>query len=87
MARGNPHPKNAGRGRPKGSRNKTPRLLKDMILQSLSNLGGIEYLERQGEKHPQVYLALVGRVLPLQIKEGGQEPQMPKQVIHEFHES
>lgn len=80
-------PPAAGKGRPKGAKNKAPGLLKDMILQSLANVGGIAYLERHAVKHPAVYLTLVGRVLPLQIKEGGQEPQMPKQVIHEFHET
>jgi hypothetical protein len=83
----NRHPVNAGKGRKKGSKNKLPRALKEHILQALAELGGTEYLVRQGEKNPNAFLALIGRVLPLQIKEGGQEPQMPKQVIHEFHES
>ncbi len=80
-------PPAAGKGRPKGAKNKTPALLKDMILQALSNVGGAEYLQHQAGKNPTAFLGLIGRVLPLQIKEGGQEPQMPKQVINEFHES
>lgn len=83
----NPHPVKAGQGRKKGSKNKVPAALKDLILHALAGLGGADYLITQGQKNPAAFMALVGRVLPLQIKEGGQEPQMPKQVIHEFHES
>ena len=49
---GNPKgfmPPAAGMGRIKGSKNKAPRELKDMILHALSAVGGQHYLERQAE--------------------------------------
>lgn len=78
-----PKPPNAGKGRRKGTPNKVTGALKDMILQALSNAGGVAYLERQAVKQPTAFLALVGRVLPLQVKDGGAEPQVPAPVIHE----
>lgn len=58
---------NKGKGRPKGSPNKTTAALKDMILQALGNKGGIKYLERQADENPTAFLTLVGKVLPLQV--------------------
>jgi hypothetical protein len=40
-------PPAAGKGRPKGSRNKMTRALKDMILQALDDVGGQQYLAEQ----------------------------------------
>jgi hypothetical protein len=62
----------AGPGRPKGSQNKVPAALKDMILGALSDAGGQGYLANQAKKNPTAFLALVGKVLPLQVTgEGG----------------
>ncbi len=76
-------PPNAGKGRVKGVPNKNTKALKDMILQALANVGGEEYLAKQAYKNSAAFMALVGRVLPLQMKSGGDEPIVPKPVIHE----
>ena len=80
-------PPNAGKGRKAGVPNKVTGALKDMILQALSNVGGAAYLEGQARKNPNAFLALVGRVLPLQVKDGGADPQVPAPVIHEHVKS
>lgn len=69
-------------GRQRGSRNKLTRELKDMILQALSNVGGVTYLEAQAKEQPNAFLTLVGKVLPLQVKDGGKDPVVPKPVYH-----
>lgn len=74
---------NRGNGRKKGVPNKVTGALKDMILQALANVGGVDYLQKQSKDNPNAFLALIGRVLPLQVKAGGDEPQVPKAVIHE----
>jgi hypothetical protein len=67
-----PNRGNAGKGRPKGSQNKVTAALKDMILEALSNKGGVQYLEQQADENPTAFLTLVGKVLPLQVSgEGG----------------
>jgi hypothetical protein len=60
-----------GRGRPKGSPNKTTAAVKDMILQALGNKGGVKYLEKQADENPNAFLTLVGKVLPLDVNHAG----------------
>jgi hypothetical protein len=65
--------KKAG-GRKKGTPNKTTTDLKQMILNSLSAVGGEKYLTLQAKKNPGPYMTLVGKVLPRDINanvEGG----------------
>lgn len=64
-------PPAAGKGRPKGAVNKTTAAVKDMILQALSNKGGVKYLEDQADKNPTAFLTLVGKVLPLDVNATG----------------
>jgi hypothetical protein len=56
-----------GPGRPKGVPNKLNGQLKEMILAALSEAGGVQYLVDKAESHPQAFISLLGRVLPLQI--------------------
>lgn len=63
--------KRAGRrglGRPKGSRNRIPASVKEMVLEALRNVGGDEYLERQAVENPAAFLGLIGKLLPADIK-------------------
>ena len=66
-----------GPGRPKGMPNKTTALLKDAILQAAHKAGGeggmVKYLTDQAEKNPGPFMALLGKVLPMQItgEDGG----------------
>ena len=74
--------KRPGAGRKPGVPNKLTMALKDMILQSLANVGGTAYLEAQATANPNAYLSLIGRVLPLQVKDGGDDPKVPTVVNH-----
>lgn len=60
-------PPAAGKGRPKGAKNKTTQELKDMILAALSESGGVEYLKKQADQNPGPFLSLIGKVLPMTI--------------------
>lgn len=73
------------RGRPGGTPNKVTGALKEMILQALANVGGATYLEEQAAKNPTAFLTLIGKVLPLQVKQDGTEPMVPLPVTHEHH--
>jgi hypothetical protein len=57
----------SGQGRPKGSKNKATKALKEMILAALDAAGGIDYLVERANDTPTAFLALIGKVLPLQV--------------------
>lgn len=54
-------------GRVKGTPNKLTAQVKEMILKALDEAGGVEYLVEQARLSPSAFLALVGKVLPLQV--------------------
>lgn len=64
-------PPNAGKGRVKGVPNKTTAAVKEMIVQALNNVGGVQYLEEQAKDNPKAFLSLVGRVVPLDVNASG----------------
>lgn len=68
-------------GRKKGTPNKVSGALKDAILQAAEQAGEeqgiIGYLQKQANLNPGPFLALLGKVLPLQI---GGDPGNPVQV-------
>lgn len=64
MSRGGARP-NAGRKA--GVPNKLTSDVKAMILAALDKAGGVEYLARQAQETPGPFLALVGKVLPMQV--------------------
>lgn len=65
-------------GRAKGTPNKTTALLKDAILRAAEAAGGNEglvgYLQAQATANPGPFMALLGKVLPMQI---GGDPDNP----------
>lgn len=68
-ARGVPpgHPLGPPKPRKPRGPNKIPASVKDMVLASLSEVGGLDYLKRQAEENPQAYMALLGKIIPLQV--------------------
>lgn len=66
----------AGPGRPRGIPNKTTALLKDAILKAAEQAGNADglvgYLALQAIENPGPFMALLGKVLPMQVTgEGG----------------
>ena len=77
---GKPKPPAAGKGRPKGSANKTTTALKEAILAAATESGYdksgkdglVGYLKRVADDDVKAFAGLLGKVLPLQIAgEGG----------------
>lgn len=65
--------KRPGQGRPKGSLDKGNALIREMVVTALHGVGGVAYLQKKAESHPQAFMALIGKVLPVQV-EGGDNP-------------
>ena len=67
-------------GRAKGTPNKTTALLKDAVLRAAEQAGGggkdglVKYLQAQASANPGPFLALLGKVLPLQLTGNGDGP-------------
>lgn len=59
---------NKGRGRPPGAKNKTTIAIKEMLLASLDEVGGQAYFMRQAEENPNAYMALLGKIIPAEVK-------------------
>ena len=60
-------------GRQKGTPNKVTRALKEAILLALDEAGGeggsVAYLRSQANLSPAAFMGLIGKILPLTIKE------------------
>lgn len=54
--------------------NKITRSLKEMIEQALKNAGGAQYLEQQAMENPAAFMALLGKILPLQVTGDAERP-------------
>lgn len=70
-------------GRAKGTPNKTTKLLKDAILTAADKAGGgknglVAYLEKQAVLNPGPFMALLGKVLPMQISG---DPEAPVRMV------
>lgn len=65
-------------GRQKGTPNKTTKLLKDAILKAADKAGGkgglVAYLQMQANENPGPFMALLGKVLPLQVSGDAENP-------------
>ena len=78
---------NRGKGRKKGQVNKTTAILKDAILKAAENAGNavgsdgmVSYLTVQAEQNPGPFMALLGRVLPMQVSGGGADGEFIHQI-------
>ena len=73
-------PPAAGKGRPKGAKNKFGNDIKNMIIAALETAGGVEYLARQAEQNPAAFIGLISKILPLQI--GDESDSRPVKASH-----
>ena len=72
MAKG----RKTGGGSRAGIPNRLTSAVKDMILEALNQVGGVDYFVAQSEKNPAAFMALVGKVLPLQMTGANEGPVM-----------
>ena len=48
--------------------NKATAELKDMIRSALDEAGGVEYLQSVAQSHPAAFCALIGKIIPADVK-------------------
>jgi hypothetical protein len=61
-------PPAAGMGRRKGSKNKLPADVRNMVLEALERVGGVEYLVERATDQPKAFMSLVGHTMPKEVK-------------------
>jgi hypothetical protein len=73
----------AGAGRPRGSKNKISLALKEMILRSLDELGGVSYLKTLAIENSSAYASLLGKVLPTTLQADESSGGSPRKIVFE----
>lgn len=75
-SKGKTLPPNAGKGRPKGSVNKTSAEVKNMIRDALEQAGGVDYLVQcaHDPKTKAAFLSLVGKLAPMTLAGDAENP-------------
>jgi hypothetical protein len=63
-----PAPRKKHGGRKPGTPNKSTQEVKAKILAALDMVGGEKYLAQVARTHPAAFIALVGKVLPMQVR-------------------
>lgn len=61
-------------GRQKGTPNRVTRTVREMIESALTRAGGVRYLEAQAQENPAAFMALLGKILPLQVTGDAERP-------------
>ena len=79
-ATGRPKPPAAGKGRKKGSVNKTTRALKDAIMNAFETVGGESYLAVVARDDPRTFCTLLGKVLPMQVEGTGDDGKIKVEI-------
>ena len=55
-------------GRSRGTPNEVATDVKRALFEALDRLGGVDYLVKLGNKRPEVFAQLLGRVIPRQVE-------------------
>ena len=58
-------------GRPKGSKAKMPRVVKDLFLNVLEDLGGEDFIEEFALKNKADFVKIIGKMLPKEVNVSG----------------
>ena len=61
-------------GRQRGTPNKISGTVREMVLEALAEKGGTKWLKQQMDKNPAAYMALLGKVLPMQVTGANEGP-------------
>jgi len=65
-----------GAGRPKGVKNRVNQTIQQMLLDSLNNMGDVEWFDKLAKEEPKAYAQLISKLIPLQLI-GGQNGEAP----------
>jgi hypothetical protein len=58
-------------GRRKGTPNRLPGEVREMVLKALDKVGGADYLAQQAQENPSAFMSLISKCLPRAVSVGG----------------
>lgn len=73
-----------GAGRPKGALDKGNALIRDMICDAVTEVGGVQYFAGLALSHPAAFASLVGKVMPVQIEGTGKDGAISHSLVISF---
>jgi hypothetical protein len=76
-------PKLLGSGRRRGTPNRLTAQVKDMVREALHREGVVDYLRQQARENPVAFMALVGRLIPHELK-ASIENNLPRLEVHDY---
>jgi hypothetical protein len=59
---------NAGKGRKKGAKNKTPTTLKNAFLEAFESIGGVQSLQAWAEDNKTEFYKIMSKILPKELE-------------------
>jgi len=71
-----PKPPNAGKGRPKGSKNKIPGLFKEAVALAFDEMGGVPALVKWAKRHQTDFYKIAARLIPHEIVGKGEDGEI-----------
>jgi hypothetical protein len=74
--RNDPGPGRISPGRTRGSKNLINRTIQELIREALDQVGGSRYVAEVARKRPDVYLSILGRLIPTELKAELDRPVM-----------
>ena len=79
-----PKPPNAGKGRPKGSKNRINLAFRDAVSLAFEEMGGVPRLVTWGRKNPTEFYKIAARLIPVEQHGAGPQGEHVVRVVHEF---
>ena len=74
---------NAGKGRPKGSKNRATRAIRQAVQIAFDEAGGVDYLVKLSKDDPRTFCGLVAKVIPLQVEGTGADGSILFKTVYE----
>jgi hypothetical protein len=74
MNTGRPKPPNAGKGRPKGAKNKTTRAFKEAVLRAFTGIGGDKTFQAWATQNQTEFYKIAARLIPTEVVGDPEQP-------------
>ena len=71
-------------GRTKGTPNATTRQMREILHEAFEEAGGVAYLVKQAHEQPRAFMALLGKLIPQEIRAEVEGSDLPLVVVRNY---